>query len=192
MFSRPFVFCLGFFRRSGSWGGGGGCTLLARTAILLRVGKSLGHHPLSTETFLHLPSHQESVHPLHEKLRLLICKVLGRDGANNVFLEKLPKSFWSLEARYQDSLCHIHFKVPKVRSWDQCGSSFATLSATVNFLADLHERGASHSALCIARSALSCYLDILGLISFDSLSKEPMNRSLIFLPRIKLLTIHCL
>ncbi|GFN75811.1 reverse transcriptase/ribonuclease h/methyltransferase, partial [Plakobranchus ocellatus] len=34
------------------------------------------------------------------------------------------------------------------------------ITGTVNFLADLYEKGASHSALCIARSALSSYVDI--------------------------------
>ncbi|GFO41894.1 reverse transcriptase/ribonuclease h/methyltransferase [Plakobranchus ocellatus] len=37
------------------------------------------------------------------------------------------------------------------------------ITATVNFLADLYEKGASHSALCIARSTLSSYVDIQDL-----------------------------
>ncbi|GFO11365.1 transposon ty3-i Gag-Pol polyprotein [Plakobranchus ocellatus] len=41
------------------------------------------------------------------------------------------------------------------------------ITATVNFLADLYEKGASRSALCIARSALSSYVDIQDLGKYN-------------------------
>jgi len=45
------------------------------------------------------------------------------------------------------------------------------IAAAINFLAELHEKGASHSAVCIARSALSCYLNIPDFGNLDCVKR---------------------
>ena len=63
------------------------------------------------------------VHPLRRKLRLLICKVFGRDCTDKLFQKSCRSHYGLLEATYQESLCQIHCKVAEVGRSDQSGPS---------------------------------------------------------------------
>lgn len=66
--------------------------LLVANPVLLSARKHL----------LTLPGYPEMQHPMNKKLRILICKVSGKDIENKAFQNKLPKLSWQLGGQTQN------------------------------------------------------------------------------------------
>ena len=95
-------------------------------------------------------------HHLYKHLRLLICKISGIVSEAQVFRSRLSHfCVHPGEQALATSMPHT-----STNEDFMLATAHPSVSEAVNFLTLLFQNGFSYSSICVARSALPCYLEI--------------------------------
>ena len=113
--------------------------------IILKPGKSL----------LHLPSHLKEVHPLHQKLQLLVCHLSGKSSAQHITMSSWRsgtiKQYKSYFERWEQFCIVNNFSVFE-----------PDIGKVIELLTELFHTGIGYSAINTAQSALSSIILLPG------------------------------
>ena len=132
------------------------------------IAKMLINYPVlvsARKNLLSLPQSPAEEHRL-QKLRLIICELSESLQTHRVFKTSYRHHvfIWRTETQKRYA-CYVAKwrRYAHSRHIDPISPS---ISEAVNFLAHLYKSGLGYSAICVARSALSSYLNITDVVDF--------------------------